>query len=130
MEPEQSLQLQIRECLTGMGISSPVDWDVLVFVYRHQRSLANAEQIARMVGYPATMVRESLENLESLKLLRRSRASRGVSLYQFASSLPDSPSHDYFRQLIASVENRAGRLEVIRELRTAGKKGSKWLKAG
>jgi len=130
MESEQSLQLQIRECLTGMGIFSPVDWDVLVFVYRHRASLANAEQIARMVGYPATMVRDSLKNLASLKLLRRSRASHGVNLYQFTSSGLDSPCYDYFRELLASVDNRAGRLEIIRELRKEAKKGSKWLKAG
>jgi MarR family len=119
MEPEQSLQLQIRECLTGMGISSPVDWDVLVFVYRHQSSLANAEQIARMVGYPPTVVNDALENLESLKLLRRSRASSGASLYRCVPSVADSPSYDYFRQLIASVEHRTGRLGITKELRKA-----------
>ena len=95
MKPEQSLQLQIRECLTGMGISSPVDWDVLVFVYKHQSSLANAEQIARMVGYPTTVVNEALENLESLKLLRRSRASSGASLYRCVPSVADSPSYGH-----------------------------------
>jgi hypothetical protein len=118
----QSLELQIRECLTGMGISSPVDWDVLVFVYRHQASLANAEQIARMVGYPTAVVNDALEHLEALHLLRRSRAGHGVSLYQCVSPEAESAPYRYFRQLITSVENRAGRLEITRELRKARKK--------
>jgi hypothetical protein len=119
MEPEQSLQLQIRACLTGMGISSPIDWDVLVFVYQHQSSLTNAEQIAHMVGYPPTVVNDALENLESLKLLRRSRASSGASLYRCVPSVADSVSYGYFRQLIAAVEDRTGRLGITKELRKA-----------
>ena len=117
MEPEQHLQLQIRECLTGMGICSPVEWDVLVFIYRHRASLANAEQIARMVGYPCDAVHDALEKLESLKLLRRSRESHGVNLYQFLSSDMDSPSYHYFRQLIGLTDNRAGRLDIADKLR-------------
>jgi hypothetical protein len=121
VEPEQSLQPRIRECLTALGISSPVDWDVLVFVYRHQASLANAEQISHMVGYPATLVHDALENLEFLKLLRRSKASNGMSLYRLVSSRAASPPCDCFRELMASVDNRAGRLEITKELRQGRK---------
>jgi len=121
MEPEQGLQFQIRECLTGMGISSPVDWDVLVFVYRHKASLANFAQIARMLGYPSSAVGESLERLESLKLLRRSRTFGGVSLYQFVSCETDLPPYNHFRKLIALVENRAGRLQMAKKLRQSPK---------
>jgi hypothetical protein len=50
LDPDKTLDFQIQEGLTRLGISSPIEWDVLVFVYRHQASLANAEQIARMLG--------------------------------------------------------------------------------
>ena len=100
-----------------MDISSPVEWDVLTFVYRHQASLANAEQIARMLGYPSTVVGDALDHLESLKLIRRSRASQGVRLYQFVSSEADSPSQSCFQQLITLTENPAGRLLLIKKLR-------------
>ena len=55
MDQGKSLDFQIQECLTRLGIASPVEWDVLAFVYRHQASLTNADQIARMLGYPSTV---------------------------------------------------------------------------
>jgi hypothetical protein len=114
---ETSVDFQIQECLTRLGIASPVEWDVLAFVYRHQASLTNADQIARMLGYPSTVVADALDHLESLKLIRRSRASQGVRLYQFVSSEADSPSHSCFQQLIALAEDPAGRLLLIKKLR-------------
>jgi hypothetical protein len=117
VDQENNLDFQIQECLTRLDISSPVEWDVLAFVYRHQASLANADQIARMLGYPSTVVGDALDHLESLKLIRRSRASQGVRLYQFVSSEPDPPSHSCFQQLITLAENPAGRLLLIKKLR-------------
>ena len=114
---DKSLDFQIQECLTLLDISSPVDWDVLAFVCRHKASLANAEQIARLLGYPSTVVGDALDHLESLKLIRGSRASQGVRLYQFLSSEEAPPSHNCFRQLITLTENRAGRLLLIKKLR-------------
>ncbi len=103
--------------MTRLGISSPIEWDVLVFVYRHQASLANAEQIARMLGYPSTVVADALDHLESRKLIRRSRASQGARLYQFVPSEADPPSHSSFRQLITVAGNPAGRRMLVTKLR-------------
>jgi hypothetical protein len=94
-----------------------VDWDVLAFVYRHQASLTNADQIARMLGYPSTVVADALDHIESLKLIRRSRASQGVRLYQFVSSEADPPSHGCFQHLIALAETPSGRSLLIKKLR-------------
>ena len=130
VDPGKSLDSQLQECLTHLGISSPVDWDVLAFVYRHKASLANAEQISRMLGYPGIAVADALDHLESLKLIRRSRAFQGVRLYQFVSSEADALSRNCFRQLIALAATRAGRLLLLKKLRqhraglsTAKKKG-------
>jgi DNA-binding MarR family transcriptional regulator len=112
-----SSDFQILECLTRLDICSRVDWDVLAFVYRHQASLANAEQISRMLGYPGIEISDALEHLESLKLIRRSRASQGVRLYQFVSSEADPQSQSCFRQLITLAETPAGRLLLINKLR-------------
>lgn len=114
MDQEKSLDFQIQECLTRLDISSPVEWDVLAFVYRHQASLANADQIARMLGYPSTVVGDALDHLESLKLIRRSRVSQGVRLYQFVSSEADPSSQSCFQQLITLAENPAVRLTCPR----------------
>jgi hypothetical protein len=117
LDPDKTLDSQIQECLTRLGISSPVEWDVLVFVYRHQASLANAEQIARMLGYPSTVVADALDHLESRKLIRRSRASLGARLYQFVPSEADPPSHSSFQQLITVTGNPAGRRLLVTKLR-------------
>jgi DNA-binding transcriptional regulator GbsR (MarR family) len=113
----KSLDFQIQECLTRLGIASPVEWDVLAFVYRHQASLTNADQIARMLGYPSTVVADALDQMETFKLIRRSRASQGVRLYQFVASEADPQSHSCFQQLITLAENPAGRLVLIKKLR-------------
>jgi hypothetical protein len=113
----KTLDFQIQECLTRLGIVSPVEWDVLAFVYRHQASLTNADQIARMLGYPSTVVADALDHMESGKLIRRSRASQGVRLYQFGSSDADPQPHSCFQQLITLAENPAGRLVLIKKLR-------------
>jgi MarR family len=112
----KSLDFQIQECLTHLGIASPVEWDVLAFVYRHQASLTNADQIARMLGYPSTVVADALDHMESGKLIRRSRAFQGVRLYQFGSLEADPQSHGYFQQLITLAEKPAGRLVLIKKL--------------
>ena len=117
MDQEKHLDFQIQECLTRLGIASPVEWDVLAFVYRHQASLTNADQIARMLGYPSTVVADALDHMESFKLIRRSRASQGVRLYQFGSSEPDHQSYSCFQQLITLTEKPAGRSVLIKKLR-------------
>ena len=116
MDQEKSVDLRIEECLARLGIASPVEWDVLAFVYRHQASLTNADQIARMLGYPSTVVADALSSMETLKLIRRSRASQGVRLYQFGSEA-DPQRHGCFQTLITLAGNPAGRLALIRKLR-------------
>jgi predicted transcriptional regulator len=114
---DRGLDFQIHECLKFVGVSSPVDWDVLVFVYRHQASLANAEQIARLLGYSSTEVADALAKLESITLIRRSRASLGVRLYQFVAAESDRPAYDHFQKLIKLAGNRAGRSLLFKKLR-------------
>ena len=118
MDQNTSPEVQIQKSLTRLGIASPVEWDVLAFVYRHQTSLTNADQIGRMLGYASTVVADALDHIESLKLIRRSRASQGVRLYQFTSSEADPWSHGCFQQLITLAESPAGRLLIVKKLRT------------
>ena len=115
VEQENNPDLQIQECLTRLGISSPAEWDVLAFISRHQASLTNADQISRMLGYPSTVVADALDHLESRKLIRRSRASQGARLYQLLVTGGDPLSH-YFQQLITLAENPVGRALVIKKI--------------
>ncbi|MGI8989028.1 MAG: ATPase domain-containing protein [Bryobacteraceae bacterium] len=102
VEPEKSLDLQLQECLESLGIRSLGDWDVLVFLYHHHACLASVEQIARLVSYPNKVAGEALGTLESLGLVKRSRDSQGLRLYQFVRDPPQS----CFSKLMSVAENR------------------------
>src|SRR5512140_3543922 len=116
MDQDKTLDLEIRDCLTRLEISAPAEWDVLAFVYQHQASLANADQIARLLGYPSTVVADALDHLQHLQLIGRSRASQGVRLYQFLPS-KDSPYRKSFQQLITLANDPAGRSLLRKILR-------------
>jgi DNA-binding MarR family transcriptional regulator len=98
-----------------MDLSLLAEWDVLVFLYSHRVSLASAEQIARLVGYTSRVVGDALDRLESRSMVKRSRASQGVRLYEFLDST--GPSHDGFKQLVKLAEHRTGRLLLAEKLR-------------
>src|SRR6185437_3769021 len=53
---DQATEIPIKECLKSLGLSFLSEWDVLMFLYRHQFSLASAEQIGRLLGYPSKTV--------------------------------------------------------------------------
>jgi len=128
MEPNDALESQMEAWLETLGIDSLIQWDMLVFLYRHHTSLVGAELIARLLGYtPATVV-TALNVLESLGLVERSRASQGVRLYQL--SLPDgSPRRDAFERLMASADGRARRLCLSRKLKSRVQTPLQWLQA-
>jgi hypothetical protein len=103
-------------CLKALGISLLGDWDVLVFLWRHGAMIASTGRIARLVGYETTVAGDSLDRLEALGLVRRSRASQGLRLFQFA--IPADPVlRERFEQLRALAESRAGRLRVLTKLK-------------
>jgi DNA-binding transcriptional MocR family regulator len=113
MEQEKPLGLLVEECLESLDLALLADWDVLIFLCRHRASLASAGQIARLLGYTSSVVGDALDRLESRGLLQRSRASKGVRLYQFLNS----PPLDGFQQLISLAESRNGRLLLGKKLR-------------
>jgi biotin operon repressor len=83
---------QVEGWLKTLGIDSLCQWDVLVFLYRHQSSLVSAEHIARFLGYGTAEVVAALDSLESSGLVERSRVSQGVRLYQLTEIPPTSAS--------------------------------------
>ncbi len=114
MDQENSLDLLVRGCLHKLGISSLAQWDVLVFLHRHHLSLTSAEQIARFLGYQYKVVSDALDTLEVLGLVRRSRPSQGVRIYQAVFS----EGHPLPALLqLNSAQDRAGRLLLVQHLR-------------
>jgi len=107
---------EIAGWLTTLGITSLCQWDVLVFLYRHQATLLGAADLARLLGYASNDIVVALDVLESNELVARSRVSQGARLYQFRVP-PDAAPRAAFARLQALAADRAGRVRVAQQLR-------------
>jgi DNA-binding MarR family transcriptional regulator len=107
----------IPERLQTLGISLVSEWDVLTFVHRHGASLGNAAQIARFLGYDSVATAAALRTLDARGLIERSRVSQGIRMYQLSKSLEPS-RHACLLKLVDMAQNRAGRLAVIKNLKS------------
>src|SRR5580692_6186112 len=116
MAEDNQPDLQVNGWLKTLGIESLCQWDVLVFLYRHQSSLVSAESIARFLGYATAEVVAALDSLESSGLVERSRVSQGVRLYQVPASA-DPGRRDGLEQLMTLVDSHTVRLLLARRLR-------------
>jgi hypothetical protein len=117
MTPHEDISdAELNGWLKTLGIASRCQWDVLLFLYRHQTSLVGADFIARLLGYASDPVVAALDVLEALGLVERSRVSQIVRLYQFTVP-PDPPRADAWARLLALAGDRAGRVRVSKRLR-------------
>ena len=107
---------EVTGWLSTLGVASLCQWDVLIFLYRHQTTLLGAADLARLLGYPSDSIVVALDVLESLALVTRSRISQGARLYQFSLPL-GSPRGAVFTQLQTLNAHRAGRVRVAQQLR-------------
>jgi DNA-binding MarR family transcriptional regulator len=115
MAQKDTPDVEVTDRLKTLGIVSRCQWDLLIFLYRHQTSLFGADYLARLSGYATESVVAALDALESLKLVGRSRVSQGARFYQFI--MPSSPpGGEAFAWLLALTSHRAGRLRLSRQL--------------
>jgi DNA-binding MarR family transcriptional regulator len=115
MAEDNQADLQVEVRLRTLGIESLCQWDVLVFLYRHQSSLVNAEHIALFVGHATAEVVAALDSVESSGLVERSRVSQGVRWYQLTA--PADPTHrDALERLMTLVDSHTVRLLLARRL--------------
>ena len=115
MVQDNEPDLRVDGWLKTLGIESLCQWDVLVFLYRHQSSLVSAESIARFLGYATAEVVAALDSLESSGLVERSRVSQGVRLYQVTASA-DPARCDALERLMTLADSHAVRLLLARKL--------------
>lgn len=113
-----------RLWLQSLGISSMRQWDVLVFLHRHDASLLGAEQIAKLLGYETADVLAALESLYAHHLLKQSRPSNGARLYQFCHGSLEDPLRHAFDGLMSLASSRSGRLDMVKFLRKTESRGS------
>lgn len=115
---EESQDILVLERLQALGVATLSEWDALAFLYHHAASLGTASQIALLIGYDKAEIAAALRRLEALGLIQRSRDCQGIRLYQF--SIPPEPGrHSNLLELMSLVENRPGRMLLLRHLKTA-----------
>src|ERR1700730_8766367 len=117
MAQDNKPNVQVDGWLKTLGIESLCQWDVLVFLYRHQFSLISAEHFAHFLGYATAEVVAALDSLESSGLVERSRVSQGVRLYQVTASA-DPARRDALERLMTLVDSRT--LRVLQAQRPRG----------
>jgi DNA-binding MarR family transcriptional regulator len=110
------VQLSVRSCLEALGISLLSEWDVLCFLYRRRVSLMGTQQIARLIGYESAVVFSALDRLRREKMVKRSRAVRGVRLYRILAST-DAGRGRCLKELVSLSEGRVGRLLLTTQLK-------------
>lgn len=115
MDQDISPDVEVQGWLRTLGVESLCQWDVLVFLYRHQTTLVGAEYLACLLGYVSEPVIAALDGLDSLGLVARSRVSQGARLYQFTAP-PESPRGEALERLLALAGGRAGRLRLSKQL--------------
>ncbi len=115
MAQDNQPNLQVEGWLKTLGIEALCQWDVLVFLYRHQSSLVSAEHIARFLGYATAEVVAALDSLESSGLVERSRVSQGVRLYQLTAPA-DPARRDALEWLTTLADSHTVRLLPARRL--------------
>jgi len=109
MVQDNQPDLQVEGWLNTLGIESLCQWDVLVFLDRHQSSLVNAEHIARFLGYATAEVVAALDSAEASGLVERSRVSQGVRLYELIAPA-DATRRDALKRLLTFVDSHTRRL--------------------
>ena len=91
MLEEKALDAQLERCLSTWGISLLEEWDLLVFLHRHRKSLLTVEQISSLLGNDRTAVHKALRKFETAGLVRRSRSLQGIRFNQLVASLDEGP---------------------------------------
>lgn len=96
------------------GVRHACDLDLLLFFYRHPRTLLTSEQIVSYVGHEREGVAKSIEGLIEAGLLTRSQnPSHAARLYVLElDSLPGGLLLSFLR----IINTREGRLEAMRLL--------------
>ena len=93
-------------------LREPADFDLLVFLARHPRTLLASESLATLLGYELKDIARSLEALLEYGLLQRTQTSaHAARLYVFAVDAPP----DWVSPLLTMAGTRTGRL-ALRQL--------------
>jgi DNA-binding MarR family transcriptional regulator len=109
---------QVDAWLKTLGIESLFQWDVLVFLYRHQSSLISTGHIARLLGYATGPISAALDSLKSSGLVECSGVSQGEGVRLYHVTAPADPTRrDALERLMTLADSHTVRLPLGRMLR-------------
>lgn len=95
-------------------VRNACDLDLLVFLYRHPRTLLTSEQLAAFVGYDIKQIAKSLEAFIEAGLLERTQNPMHAARMYLLEL--DGPHHGGIRELLKLASTRNGRRGVLHAL--------------
>ena len=106
---------QAHTLLKGVpGLQRPCDFDLLMFLAKHPRTLMTSEQLARLLGYQLKEIAQSLDVLINARLLTRAQnLPRLARMYVFKT---DGTNGGWLTTFVEFASTREGRLALRRAL--------------
>ena len=99
-----TIEADVQRWLETIGVESLCQWDVIVFLNRHQTILMSPEQLARRMGYPTATILGTLDSLAAHGFVRLFSGSSDARLYE--STTPTEPSqHEALGQLLVLADD-------------------------
>lgn len=103
------------------SIEDACSLDLLVFLYRHPRTLLTNEQLAIFVGYEMKMVAKSIDRFIDIGVLERTQnPTHAARMYRL---MLESPTTGGLHALLELASTRQGRRDILEVL--ASKKSSR-----
>lgn len=110
-----SKQRQIEALLAKVPfIKSACELDLLVFLYRHPRTLLTNEQLASFVGYDMKQIAKSIDIFIDAGLLERTQ--NPIHAARMYLLLLSGPQGQVVNELLEVASTRRGRREVLGQL--------------
>ncbi|MGH9356245.1 MAG: hypothetical protein ACRD10_08960, partial [Terriglobia bacterium] len=92
------------------------DLDLLMFLYRHPRTMLTSEHLAGFVGYETSQIAKSLDGFIEAGLLERTQnPAHAARMYLLVL---DGPQDDGLRRLLTLASTGQGRSGILRSLGT------------
>lgn len=116
---DPSSNTQIPEAVERLLARTPAiedacSLDLLVFLYRHPRTLLTNEQLATFVGYEMKMVARSVEKYIDIGLLERTQnPTHAARMYRL---MLESPTTGGLHALLELASTRQGRRDILEVL--------------
>lgn len=108
---------QIRQLLERSTVlHHPCDVDLLLFFYRHPRSLLTSDQLATLVGYSVAQIAKSLDAFIAAGIIDRSQnPTHHARMYRLVHGTPDG----WVPSIVKLASTRRGRNDVMQALKDA-----------